>query len=238
MERNAPDVPPPQLSAHVWRFGDCEVDERRRNLRVRGTPIELEAKPWEVLHQLLLHAGEVVTKEELLESVWPGLTVVDSSLATAISKLRKALGNESIIVTLPRIGYRLAVPVQTKATEAPESQELQLSAGETVPQREQWHLTERLNHSPSSEVWLAEHPKTHERRVFKFASGEQQLRGLKREVTLARLLRDSLGERREFVRVFEWNFEHPPYFVECEYVGLNLAKWAEARGGLQQISLD
>lgn len=238
MERSATEASSRQRSAHVWWFGDYEVDEKRRDLRVRGTPVELEAKPWEVLHQLLLHAGEVVTKEELLESVWPGLTVVDSSLATAISKLRKALGNETIIVTLPRIGYRLAVPVQTKATAAPESHELQLSAGEPVPQREQWRLSERLNRSPSSEVWLAEHPKTHERRVFKFALGEQQLRGLKREITLARLLRDSLGDRPEFVRVFEWNFEHPPYFVESEFVGPNLAEWAEAQGGLLQINID
>ena len=97
-------------SGNVWRFADCEVDELRRELRVRGLTIDLEAKPWEVLHQLLLHAGEVVTKDELLDAVWPGLTVVDNSLATAISKLRKALGDDSMVLTVPRVGYRLRVP--------------------------------------------------------------------------------------------------------------------------------
>ena len=57
---------------HIWQFADCELDERRRELRVRGVTVDIEAKPLEVLRTLLLHAGEVVTKAELLESVWPG----------------------------------------------------------------------------------------------------------------------------------------------------------------------
>ena len=88
-------VAPEPAAGHVWRFADCELDELRRELRVRGSVVDLEAKPWEVLHQLVLHAGEVVTKDELLDSVWPGLTVVDGSLATAVSKLRKALGDDA-----------------------------------------------------------------------------------------------------------------------------------------------
>lgn len=193
-----------QVSGHVWRFADCEFDELRHELRIRGKTVDVEAKPWEVLHQLLLHAGEVVTKDELLESVWPGIMVVDASVATAISKLRKALGDESMVVTLPRVGYRLAVPVQSKPVSPPPWPELHLNPGERVPGRDQWRLTRRLDLSPSSEVWLAEHPKTHEARVFKFAPDGVRLKGLKREVTLARLLRESLGERPEFVKVLEW----------------------------------
>src|ERR1044071_1769604 len=101
-----------QVSGHIWRFADCEFDELRRELHVRGHLVEIETKPWEVLRQLLPHAGEVVTKEELLEAVWPDVVVVDGSLATAVSKLRKALGDDSLVVTLPRVGYRLAAQVQ------------------------------------------------------------------------------------------------------------------------------
>lgn len=228
----------PPAAGHVWRFGDCEFDELRRELRVGGTAVEIESKPLEVLHQLVLHAGEVVTKDELLEGVWPGLMVVDGSLATAVSKLRKALGNESLVVTLPRVGYRLAVPVQTKARPQPDWAELQLKEGDAVPGRDQWRLARRLDLSPSSEVWLAEHAKTHESRVFKFAPDGARLRSLKREVTLARLLRESLGERPEFVRILEWNFTNQPYFLESEYVGPNLAEWAESQGGLHGIPLE
>lgn len=227
-----------RVTGHVWRFAECKFDELRHELRVRGTKIDIEAKPWEVLHQLLLHAGEVVTKEELLESVWPGITVVDASLATAISKLRRALGDDSMVVTLPRVGYRLAVPVQTKAAPSPAWLELHLNASEHVPGRDQWRLVRRLDLSPSSEVWLAQHPKTHQTRVFKFAPDEVHLKGLKREVTLARLLRESLGERPDFVRVLEWNFSSPPYFVESEYAGPNLTEWAEMQGGFSNVPME
>src|ERR1700688_4287402 len=103
-------------SGRLWRFADYEFDELARELRVKGTAVDLESKPLDILLQLLLHAGEVVTKEELLESVWPDVMVVDGSLATAVSKLRKGMGDEDhpAIVTVPRVGYRLAGPVFLK----------------------------------------------------------------------------------------------------------------------------
>jgi serine/threonine protein kinase len=226
-------------SARLWKFANCEFDELRRELRVNGGPVDLEAKPLEVLSHLLQHAGEVVTKDELLDSVWPGTTVVDGSLATAVSKLRKAIGDEDqlTILTVPRTGYRLAVPVQSKPLTGGLWPELGLKPGDPVPGRDQWKLTRSLEFAGSSEVWIAENPKTHETRVFKFASDGIELKGLKREVTLARFLRQSLGDRPDFVRVLEWNFDSPPFFLESEYGGINLADWAEARGGLLRIPL-
>jgi serine/threonine protein kinase/DNA-binding winged helix-turn-helix (wHTH) protein len=228
------------VSGRLWRFGECEFDELRLELRVRGSAVGLEVKPLEVLRHLLLNAGEVVTKEELLESVWPDVMVVDGSLATAVSKLRKALGDEEhpIIVTVPRVGYRLGVPVHCKMSAAAAGVELGLKTGDSVPGREHWRLTRPLDASGSSEVWLAENPKTHEARVFKFASDAVQLKGLKREVTLSRFLRESLGERPEFVRLLEWNFDTRPFFVESEYCGADLTEWAENQGGLSKIPLE
>jgi DNA-binding winged helix-turn-helix (wHTH) protein/serine/threonine protein kinase len=226
-----------EAAGRLWRFGDCEFDELRRDLRVRGVSAELESKPLDVLVQLLHHAGEVVTKEELLETVWPGTAVVDGSLATAVSKLRKAIEDEDqlTILTVPRVGYRLAVPVQSKAVAGAVWEETGFKIGDSVPGRDHWRLARRLDVSGSSEVWLAENPKTRETRVFKFAADGHQLRGLKREVTLARYLRESLGERQDFVRVLEWNFDVPPFFLESEYGGSNLAEWAEAQGGLAKV---
>jgi eukaryotic-like serine/threonine-protein kinase len=228
-----------EVSGRAWRFAQFEFDESSRELRSNGAVVELESKPLEVLYQLLLHAGEVVTKEELLESAWPGVTVVEGSLATAVSKLRKALGedNPPVVLTVPRIGYRLAVPVQCRQVAAPPVRELGFEAGRAVPGRDQWRFVRRLDASASSEVWLAEHPKTREARVFKFASDGIRLKGLKREVTLARLLKDSLGERPDFVRVLEWNFDEPPFYLESEFCGPNLAEWAESQGGLSAIPL-
>jgi serine/threonine protein kinase/DNA-binding winged helix-turn-helix (wHTH) protein len=225
-------------SARVWRFADCEFDELSNQLVVRGAHANVEAKPLEVLRQLLVHAGEVVTKEELLETVWPGLMVVDGSLATAISKLRKALANESIVLTVPRIGYRVAVPVQASGPGAASGPELHMQGQTPVPGRKSWILERRLDMSPSSEVWLARHPKTGELRVFKFAADAARLKALKREVTLARLLRESLGERHDFVRILEWNFETAPYYLESEYAGPNLAEWAQSQGGMGKVPMD
>jgi DNA-binding winged helix-turn-helix (wHTH) protein/serine/threonine protein kinase len=238
MTRNEPGGSVRDVSARLWKFANCEFDELRRELRVNGGPVDLEAKPLEVLLQLLQHAGEVVTKDELLDSVWPGTAVVDGSLATAISKLRKAIGDEEqlTILTVPRTGYRLAVPVQSKALAGGVWPEMGLKAGDSVPGRDQWRLTRALGFAGSSEVWLGENPKTHQLRVFKFASDGIELKGLKREVTLARFLRESLGERPDFVRVLEWNFDAPPFFLESEYGGANLAEWAEAQGGLDRVS--
>src|SRR5580704_14782720 len=224
----------------VWRFGGYEFEELSRELRADGRSLELESKPLDILLQLLLHAGEVVTKEELLDSVWPNVMVVDGSLATAVSKLRKAMGDENhpAIVTVPRVGYRLAVPVYCKTLAAADGPELGFKAGDVVPGREQWRLARAMDVSGSSEVWLAENPKTHEQRVFKFAADGIRLKGLKREITVSRFLRQSLGDRPEFVRILEWNFETPPFFLESEYAGPDLAEWALTHNGLHNIPLD
>jgi serine/threonine protein kinase/DNA-binding winged helix-turn-helix (wHTH) protein len=226
-----------ETSGRLWSFADCEFDELSRELRVKGKPIDLETKPLEILLQLLFHAGEVVTKEELLESVWPDVMVVDGSLATAVSKLRKAMEDDEhpVIVTVPRVGYRLAVPVYCKTVAASPGPELGFKSGDLVPGRDQWRLERPLERSGSSEVWVAQNPKTHEQRVFKFASDGVRLKALKRETTVSRFLRESLGDRPEFVRILEWNFESSPFFLESEYAGLNLAEWAEHQGGLAKV---
>ena len=131
MNYKGPAVDVEETTGRLWRFSDYEFDELRRELRTKGKPLELESKPLEILLQLLLHAGEVVTKEELLESVWPDVMVVDGSLATAVSKLRKAMGDEDhpAVVTVPRVGYRLAVPAYCKSVAAPAGPELGFRSG-------------------------------------------------------------------------------------------------------------
>src|SRR5690348_16477798 len=120
----------------VWSFANCEYDDSCLELRVGGSLVDLELKPLEVLLQLLMHAEEVVTKERLLDSVWPGLMVVDGSLATAVSKLRKALGDadSSIVLTIPRVGYRLGVPVRSRSVmDSPAGVNLCFGPGDPVP---------------------------------------------------------------------------------------------------------
>ena len=58
----------------LWKFAGAEFDEASWTLRVDGRAVTLEGKPLEVLHELLLRAGEVVTKDEILDAVWPGVS--------------------------------------------------------------------------------------------------------------------------------------------------------------------
>lgn len=101
-----------------WHFAAAIFDECAWTLTVAGQLVPLERKPLELLRALLERAGEVVSKDELLEAAWPGVVVVEASLPTAIRKLRRALGDEDsarpIIATVARIGYRLTVPVRAE----------------------------------------------------------------------------------------------------------------------------
>jgi TolB-like protein/DNA-binding winged helix-turn-helix (wHTH) protein/Tfp pilus assembly protein PilF len=101
------------------RFGAFEVDLDGREVRKQGIKIRLQDQPFRILALLLARPGEIVTREEVSQTLWPNGTFVnlDRSLGTALGKLRQALGdsgdNPRFIETLPRQGYRLIVPVAT-----------------------------------------------------------------------------------------------------------------------------
>ncbi len=96
----------------VVRFGVFEVDLRAGELRKHGTRIRLQQQPLRVLTLLLEHPGEIVTREELREAIWPtnAFGSFDEGLDAAIYKLRSALGDSAesprFVETLPRRGYR------------------------------------------------------------------------------------------------------------------------------------
>ncbi len=222
----------------VWRFAQAEFDEARWRLTVAGQVIDLEPRPLEVLRQLLRYAGEVVRKEELVEAVYGHLHVSDGALNQAVSRLRSALGDrdQQIIATVHRLGYRLAVPVVAELAAGVQLAPVSLQAGSSLPRREAWELVRPLSSSRQIEVWLARHRRLGEQRVFKISVDGIRLSSLKREVTLYRMLREQLGERDDFVKVLDWNFEQAPFFIECEYAGLDLVAWWKAQKGATGVA--
>jgi len=224
----------------LWRFAGAEFDEASWMLRLDGQAVALEGKPLEVLHELLLRAGEVVTKDELLDTVWPGVAVVEGSLPTAVSKLRKALGErqDSIIETVPRVGYRLTCSVRIESIESPLAPRFTFAAGDAVPGRKQWRLEGPLGDTGAEDVWLANHDKTGERRVFKFADAPDKLRALKREAALSRVVFAGLGKDAPLPALLEWNFEASPYFLEYAYGGRDLIVWANEADGIAASALE
>ena len=228
------------LAARRWSFGAAVLDERSLALHVNGEAAELERKPLEVLLHLLHHAGEVVTKDELLAAVWPGRVLSDSALTSCMHKLRDALRDDAqeIIRTQHGFGYRLVAPVRVETSQAPPTPRFDFKPGDRPPLRPQWSLQKRLGAGGHGEVWLARHDKTRETRVVKFAADGESLSSLKREITLSRLLHDALGTRPDLARVLDWNLEEAPYFVEAGYsADGSLVDWAAAAGGLRQVPL-
>src|SRR5579875_691196 len=99
------------------RFADYEVDFARRELRKNGVRLRLEHKPFRVLELLLRSPGELVTRQELVSSLWPDSHVSFArGLNTAVNSLRQVLGESSrephFIETRPGIGYRFSAPVE------------------------------------------------------------------------------------------------------------------------------
>ena len=228
----------PSPRSRCWTFASAVFDERTLELRVRGEIVDVERKPCEVLLHLLLHAGEVVTKDELLEAVWPRRILTETALTKCIARLREALGDidQSIVKTIYGMGYRLVAPVHVEASVAPPTPHFDFNVGDNPPLRPHWKLLRRLGGGSHGEAWLACHEKTSEHRVFKFALDAPALISLKREITLFRLLNDTLDERAQVVRLLDWNLEQPPCFIEAEYIaGGSLADWIEQKGGFAGI---
>lgn len=222
-----------------WTLGAVQFDEAAWQLRVDGEPIRIERKPLEVLLLLFHNAGEVVTRQELLESVWAGRHVVDGVLTNAVGKLRKAFGNArpTIIATAPGVGYRLVGKVHREAIDHGAAA-TRLHPGDAVPRRPGWQLVRALDADERGEVRLAARAKSQSQRVYKFSFDGARLDALKREVTISRLLRESLGECEQFVPVTDWNFTDAPYFIESRFAGPNLEAWADDQGGLDAVPLE
>jgi len=91
----------------AYRFGGFELNPATRQLLAEGLPVALGARALDVLLALIERRERLVTKEELLELVWPGLVVEENNLQVQISALRKILGPQSI-ATIPGRGYRFA----------------------------------------------------------------------------------------------------------------------------------
>jgi adenylate cyclase len=104
----------------MFRFEDYTLDVARGSLQTSGREIGLRPKSFEVLRYLVENAGRLVSKDELIETVWPNVIVTDDSLARCISEVRQAIGdiNQTMIKTVPRRGYRFAAAVTRLATDA------------------------------------------------------------------------------------------------------------------------
>jgi TolB-like protein/DNA-binding winged helix-turn-helix (wHTH) protein/Tfp pilus assembly protein PilF len=102
------------------RFGVFDADFRTQELRKQGVRVKLPQQSFQILQMLLEQPGELVTRDQLRQALWPGDTFVDfdHGVNNSIKRIRDALGDSAesprYIETLPRLGYRFVAPVETQ----------------------------------------------------------------------------------------------------------------------------
>jgi class 3 adenylate cyclase/DNA-binding winged helix-turn-helix (wHTH) protein len=103
------------MAAPQWHFEDFRLDPVNARLWRGAEPLALPPKVFDVLHYLVMHPDCLVTKDELLDTIWPNTAVTDAVVRVAIGTLRQALGDTRhpfrFIATVPRRGYRFLTPV-------------------------------------------------------------------------------------------------------------------------------
>jgi cholera toxin transcriptional activator len=113
--------------ARRYRFGAFEADSATGELRRQGILIKLNAQPFQVLLMLLARPGQLLTREEISQELWPDGTFVDyeHGVNSAVNRIREALGdaagNSRFVQTLARRGYRFVAPVERIAQDGSSS---------------------------------------------------------------------------------------------------------------------
>lgn len=123
------------MSEPRYTFEDWTLDGHRAALIGEVGDISLRPKTFEVLQYLVRNAGLMVTREELLSAVWPGVTVTEESLTQCVSEIRQALGEsgQRVIKTVPKRGYLFAVPVREALGRGVNASSLPASAFQADP---------------------------------------------------------------------------------------------------------
>src|SRR5215467_10370783 len=112
-------MPPIDTGAGVLRFGNFELDTHAGELRRAGVLIKLTPQQLKLLHYLVEHPGEILSREQIQRELWGSDTVVefDRNLNVCVAQLRSALNDDSVsprfIETVPKRGYRFVAPVTT-----------------------------------------------------------------------------------------------------------------------------
>ena len=144
------------MSSPQWRFADFRLDPDNASLW-RGTqPLALTPKAFEVLHYLVTHADRLVTKDTLLDAVWPETASSDAVVRIAIGEVRRVLGDTAqaprFIATVHRRGYRFLAPVNhAGAPDSANSPPPAVALGPTLP----YQLSEAVRPLVGREAVLA-----------------------------------------------------------------------------------
>ena len=145
-----------EQKGHILRFAEFEVQEGEFCLIRGGETIPVEPKAFRVLLYLLRNPHRLVTKDELLDAVWPDTSVSENSLTRSIALLRRLLGDDTheprFIATVPTVGYRLLCKVSLTGDETGEAPN---SSAPTTPTGTEIKVADQARPAHSARTRLA-----------------------------------------------------------------------------------
>jgi predicted ATPase/DNA-binding winged helix-turn-helix (wHTH) protein len=107
----------------IYVFDDYEVDTERYELRLRGTPLRIQPKAFELLVYLIQHEGQFISKENLRAHLWPDQLVSATALTYCVTAVRRAVGDtgraQRVIKTVYGRGYRFIAPIRQRSPATP-----------------------------------------------------------------------------------------------------------------------
>ncbi|MGB6008976.1 winged helix-turn-helix domain-containing tetratricopeptide repeat protein [Castellaniella sp.] len=116
-----------------WLFADCCLDLERRDLRRASEPVATTPKVFNLLVHLATHRNRVVSRDELIDTVWSGRIVSDSTIASHVNAARAAIGDDGrrqrVIKTVPRLGFRFVADLSERQATPPSSDNVGPSPG-------------------------------------------------------------------------------------------------------------
>ena len=109
----------------AFAFGPFRLHVARREFTAHGVPVAIGQRAFEILLLLVSRHGQLVTKDELMAEVWPGVVVEENNIQVHVSALRKMLGKagdgESYLLTVPGRGYQFVAPVECESAAQPQT---------------------------------------------------------------------------------------------------------------------
>jgi DNA-binding winged helix-turn-helix (wHTH) protein len=152
-------------AVHIVRFGTFELDLKTGELRRKGVKVALQEQPFQVLAMLVARPGDLVTREELHQKLWPDAVFVDfdHGLNKAVGKIRRALADLAdsprYVETLERRGYRFIAPAEevapgtagATARQAPPTVVRLIWDDRSIPLADGEHL---IGRDPAATIWI------------------------------------------------------------------------------------
>lgn len=206
-----------ESTATRWRFGQVEFDARSAEIVVDGKSTQLERKPRELLRLFLNRPGELLTKADLLEAIWPARVVSESSVTNCISKLRNAIGDPDgdIVRTIHGYGYRFAAAVSIDATSA-DGEPHAVADRDAEHILPGWVLQQRLVAGVHCEVWTGHRIDSTQIRIVKLARDGIGVDALKREMFVHHYLDERLGHASPTPQLVDVRLDAVPCFLALE----------------------